>query len=107
MKTAKKMKLRKDDEVKVISGRERGKTGRILKVDAEKETVLIEGVNMVKKAMKKRKQQDKGGILEVESPIHISNVMYLTKSGKASKIGFRYDGDNKVRYAKKTGEALS
>ena len=101
-----KTKLKKNDVVKVISGKEKGKTGRILRVDRENGRVLIEGVNMVKKAMKKRKQQDQGGIAEIEAPIHISNVMLMTKNGKRTRGAYRFEGDNKVRYGKKSGEAL-
>lgn len=101
------MKLKKSDNVKVLAGKERGKTGQILKIDHKKERVIIQGVNMVKKTMRKRSQQDQGGISEIEAPIHVSNVAYLLKSGETTKIGLKFDEKgNKVRYAKKTGEII-
>ena len=79
-------KLRKNDMVTVISGRNRGKSGKILRILKGNQRVIIEGLNMVKKSMRRRKQEDKGGIASIESPIHISNVMPLTRSGKRSRI---------------------
>ncbi|HIV98448.1 MAG TPA: 50S ribosomal protein L24 [Candidatus Ornithospirochaeta avicola] len=99
------MRLKKNDTVKVIAGSEKGKSGKIVKVDLENERVYIQGVNMVKKTMKKKSAQDKGGIMEVEAPIHVSNVALLSKD-KVTKVGYKMDGGKKVRYAKKTGEVL-
>ena len=99
------MRLKKNDTVKVIAGSEKGKSGKIVKVDLENERVYIQGVNMVKKTMKKKSAQDKGGIMEVEAPIHVSNVALLNKD-KVTKVGYKMDGGKKVRYAKKTGEVL-
>ncbi len=100
------MRLKKNDNVVVISGKEKGKTGRILKIDHKKERVVVQGLNMVKKAMRKRSQQDKGGIIEIEAPIHVSNVALLSK-GERTKVGYKFNDKNeKVRYAKKTGEVL-
>jgi large subunit ribosomal protein L24 len=99
-------KLKKNDQVKVISGKEKGKTGRVLKIDRVKGRVLIEGVNLVKKAKKKRSQTDQGGIVEIEAPVHISNVMIVAKNGMPSRIGYRIDKGGKVRVAKKTGDVL-
>lgn len=101
-----KFKLRRDDQVKVISGKDKGKTGRVLRIDSEKDRVLVEGVNIVKKAMRKKNQQDRGGIIEIEAPIHVSNVMFVTKNGKATRLGASKEGDEKVRVAKKTGETV-
>ena len=101
------MKLKKNDNVKVLAGKDSGKTGRILKIDHEKERVIVQGVNLVKKTMRKKSQQDQGGIKEIEAPIHVSNVAFLLKNGQISKIGMKFDKDgNKVRYAKKTGEVI-
>ena len=101
------MKLKKNDNVKVLAGKDKGKTGRILKVDRENERVVIQSVNLVKKTMKKRNQQDQGGIKEIEAPIHISNVAYVLKNGETTRIGMKIDENGKkVRYAKKTGEVL-
>ena len=99
------MRLKKDDTVKIIAGKDKGRTGKIVKVDPVKERVIVQGANMVKKTMKKQNAQDKGGIVEVEAPIHVSNVALVSK-GSVSKIGYKMKNGKKVRYAKKTGEVL-
>lgn len=99
------MRLKKDDTVKIIAGKDKGRTGKIVKVDPVKERVIVQGANMVKKTMKKQNAQDKGGIVEVEAPIHVSNVALVSK-GSVSKIGYKMENGKKVRYAKKTGEVL-
>ncbi|MBQ7729681.1 MAG: 50S ribosomal protein L24 [Spirochaetales bacterium] len=102
------MRLKKNDTVKIIAGKDKGVTGKIIKVDTEKECVYVQGANMVSKTMKKRNQQDKGGITQIEAPIHVSNVaLVVSKNGETSKVGFKKDANgNKVRYAKKTGEVV-
>ena len=102
------MRLKKNDTVKIIAGKDKGVTGKIIKVDPEKEQVYVQGANMVSKAMKKRNQQDQGGIVKIEAPIHVSNVaLVVDKSGKTSRVGYKIDeSGKKVRYAKKTGEAI-
>ncbi|MGI6433396.1 MAG: 50S ribosomal protein L24 [Sphaerochaetaceae bacterium] len=101
------MKLKKNDNVKVLVGKDKGKSGRILKIDHEKQRVVVQGVNMVKKTMRRRSEQDQGGIKEIEAPIHVSNVAYVLKSGETSRLGAKFDQKgNKVRYAKKTGEVI-
>ncbi|MFQ3619837.1 MAG: 50S ribosomal protein L24 [Spirochaetales bacterium] len=99
-------RIKKNDEVKVISGRDKGKTGRIIRVDHEKESVIVEGVNLRKKAVKKRRQNEQGGIIEVEAPIHISNVMVLCKKCGPVRVGYKVENEKKVRYCKKCGEVL-
>jgi large subunit ribosomal protein L24 len=100
------MKLKKNDTVKVLAGKDKGYVGKIVKVDPNKDRVIVQGANMVKKTVKKRSPQDKGGIIDIEAPIHVSNVA-LVVDGKVSKIGYKFDDDGKkVRYAKKTGEVL-
>lgn len=99
------MRLKKDDTVKIIAGKDKGRTGKIVKVDPVNERVIVQGANMVKKTMKKQNAQDKGGIMEVEAPIHVSNVALVSK-GSVSKIGYKMENGKKVRYAKKTGEVL-
>ena len=106
METGMKTRLQRDDQVTVIAGKDKGKSGRVLRVDRKKARVLVEGVNIVKKAMRKKRENDRGGIIEIEAPIHISNVMLLTKSGKPSRIGYRVENGVKTRIAKKTGEQL-
>jgi large subunit ribosomal protein L24 len=96
-----KYKLKKGDQVKLIAGKDKGKTGTILKVDRENGRVLVEGLNIVKKTVKPRSQGEKGNIVEVEAAIHISNVMIICPKCGPSKIGIRKDGDNKVRFCKK------
>ncbi len=99
------MRLKKDDTVKIIAGKDKGKTGKIVKIDPKNERVYVQGANMVTKTIKKRSPQDKGGMMEVEAPIHVSNVALLSKE-KTSRIGYRFENGKKVRYAKKTGEVL-
>ena len=99
------MILKKDDTVKIIAGKDKGRTGKIVKVDPVNERVIVQGANMVKKTMKKQNAQDKGGIMEVEAPIHVSNVALVSK-GSVSKVGYKMENGKKVRYAKKTGEVL-
>ena len=101
-----KAKVKKNDQVKVVSGKDKGKTGRVMRVDMVNSRVLVEGINMVKKAVKRKSQQDRGGIIEVEAPVSISNVMVVTKDGRPTRVGFRVENGRRVRYAKKTGEEL-
>jgi large subunit ribosomal protein L24 len=106
-----KVKLKKDDTVKVIAGRDKGKTGRVLHVDRVLGKVLIEGVSMVKRHTRPNPaKQIKGGIAERESAIAISNVMIVTSGGVATRIGYRMEGTGtttrRVRVARKGGEIL-
>jgi large subunit ribosomal protein L24 len=102
-----KLKIRKDDSVKVIAGKDKGKTGRVLDIDAVRGRVLVEGVGMVKRHTRPNPQkQIKGGIAERESSIAISNVMVLTSGGVATRVGLRTEGNRTVRVAKKGGEVL-
>ena len=106
-----KTRLKKDDTVKVIAGRDKGKTGRVLHVDREAGKVLVEGVSMVKRHTRPNpSRQIKGGIAERESPIAISNLMILTSGGVATRIGYRMEttgtAARRVRIAKKGGEIL-
>lgn len=102
-----KVKIKKDDTVKVISGRDKGKTGRVLQVDRVKGRVLVEGVGMVKRHTRPNpSKQIKGGIAERESAIHISNVMIVTSGGVATRVGYKLDGARRVRVARKGGEIL-
>ena len=106
-----KSKVRKDDMVKVIAGRDKGKTGRVLSVDRENGKVVVEGISMVKRHTKPNPQrQIKGGIAERESTIHASNVMLLTSGGIATRVGFKVESaggkTRRIRIARKTGETL-
>ncbi len=98
-------KIKKGDMIKVLSGKERGKTGKVTEIDFKKERVYISGVNIVKKAVKQKNKQEKGGIIEIEAPLHISKVQLLSK-GMTSRIGFVFENGKKVRLARKTGEHL-
>ncbi len=106
-----KTKIRKDDVVKVISGRDRGKTGRVLSVNRTKGTAVVEGVMMVKRHTKPNpSQQIKGGIAEREGPIALSNIMVLASDGQPTRISYRLEGTGvsarRVRVARRTGEPL-
>jgi large subunit ribosomal protein L24 len=101
-----KFKLKKEDTVEIIAGKDKGKRGRILKILRDKDRVVVEGANIVKKAKKRRNQQDRGGIIEVEAALHISNVAVVCKKCGPTKIGYKIDGDNKTRVCRKCGEAL-
>jgi large subunit ribosomal protein L24 len=101
-----KFKLKKEDMVEVITGKDKGKRGQILKILRDKDRLVIEGINIVKKAKKRRNQQDRGGIVEIEAAIHSSNVMILCKKCGPTRIGFKQDGNAKVRVCRKCGEAL-
>lgn len=101
-----KLKIKKDDIVYVNAGEDRGKTGRVLKVLADKGRVIVEGVNIVTKATKPNAQHPQGGLVKMEAPINISNVN-IAVNGKPSRVGRRMGDNGKlVRYAKKTGEEI-
>jgi len=106
-----KIKIRREDTVKIIAGKDKGKTGRVLQVDRDHGKLLIEGVGMVKRHTRPNpSRQIKGGIAERESPIAISNVMLLTSGGVATRVGYRVEGtgasSRRVRYARKGGEIM-
>jgi|SRR5580704_6645607 large subunit ribosomal protein L24 len=106
-----KLKIKKDDTVKVITGKYKGKTGRVLDVIRETGRVLVEGVGMVKRHTRPNpSKQIKGGIAERESPIAVSNVMMVTSGGVATRVGYKVDGvgasARRVRIARKGGEIL-
>ena len=106
-----KVRIKKDDQVKVIAGRDKGKTGRVISVDRVNLKVLVEAVSMIKRHTRPNpSRQIKGGIAEKESPIAISNLMVLTSGGQATRVGYKVEGtglsERRVRIAKKTGEPL-
>lgn len=98
-------KIKKGDTVKVIAGKDKDKEGKVIAVDTNNHRVLVEGVNMVTKHTKPSAANQQGGIVETEAYIAVSNVMYLHK-GQPTRIGFKMDGDKKVRFAKKTGDVI-
>ncbi len=99
------MKIKVGDQVKVIAGKDIHKEGKVIAVDKKKNTVTVEGVNMITKHQKPSMANQAGGRIEVEGPVNISNVMLL-HNGQATRVGFKMDGDKKVRFAKKTGEVI-
>ena len=101
------IKIKRNDTVEVIAGKDKGKRGRVLRVIADKNRVLVEHVMIVKKHVKPNPQRNiKGGIAEQESPIHISNVMLVDGEGNKTRIGSRLDGDKKIRFSKASGNAI-
>ena len=99
------MKIKKGDLVKVIAGKDINNEGKVIAVNAKNNTLLVEGINMVTKHTKPSMANQQGGIVHQEAPIDVSNVMLL-HNGKATRVGFKMDGDKKVRFAKATGEVI-
>jgi large subunit ribosomal protein L24 len=103
---ATKLKVKKGDKVVVITGRDKGKSGEILKVLREENRVLVQGVNVVKRHQR-QSMGTQGGIVEKEAPIHVSNVAHVDpKTQKPTRVGFKMDGDKKVRVARRSGEII-
>ena len=107
------LKIRRDDTVRIIAGKDRGKTGRVLRVDPEKHKVFVEGANIIKRHIKPRtlrdtqRAQEMGGIVEMEGPIHVSNVMLIDPdSGEPTRIAIRREGGKRVRVAQKSGKEI-
>jgi large subunit ribosomal protein L24 len=100
-------KIKKGDRVVVLTGKDKGRQGNVLKVLPKDERVLVSGVNMVKRHTRPSQGDPQGGIKNKEATLHISNVSLLDpKSGEPTRVGFRIDGDKKVRVAKKSGEVI-
>lgn len=99
--------IKKDDNVVVIAGRDKGKKGKVLKVFPKEDRALVQGVNVIKRHQRQT-QKEQGGIISKESPIHLSNIAHVDpKSGTATRIGFKTLADgSKVRFAKKSGEVI-
>ena len=103
----KKIHIKKGDTVYVNAGNDKGKTGKVLSVDPAKDRAVVEGVNMVSKHTKPNSKQPQGGIFKKEAGIHISNLNLIDpQSGKPTRVGYRIEGDKKVRIAKKSGEEI-
>ena len=101
------MKIKKGDTVQIITGNDAGKTGRVIKVFLDKDRVVVEGANMVKKHARPTQDNPQGGIIEKEATIHISNVM-MVSGGKPTRVGYKILEDGrKVKYAKITGEIIN
>ena len=99
------MKIKKGDMVKVIAGKDKEKEGKVIAVNKKDNTLLVEGVNMITKHTKPSMANQQGGIVHQEGPIDASNVMLLHE-GKATRVGFKMEGDKKVRFAKSTGKVI-
>ncbi len=99
------LKIKKGDTVRVIAGKDKGKEGKVLHVDVKKNRVIVEGANMITKSMKPSAANQNGGIVSKEAPLDLSNVMVLV-DGQPTRVGFKVEGDKKVRYAKKTGKTI-
>jgi large subunit ribosomal protein L24 len=101
------IKIKRNDQVEVIAGKDKGKRGRVLRVLADKNRILVEGVMMVKKHVKPNPQRNiKGGIAEQEATLHLSNVMVVDAEGKKTRVGARVEGDKKVRVSKASGSVI-
>ncbi len=101
------MKLKKNDNVKVMTGRDSGKSGKILSINVEKGTVVVAGVNLYKKHRRPRRQGEKGEIVTVPRPLRASNVRLLCGNcGKAARSGSRMEGEKKIRYCKRCGSQI-
>jgi large subunit ribosomal protein L24 len=100
-------KIRKGDRVVVLTGKDKGRQGSVLRVWPKDERVLVEGLNIVHRHTKPSQGDPQGGIKNKEAPIHVSNVAIVDSKGKATRVGFRMDGDKKVRFAKTTGEVVN
>jgi large subunit ribosomal protein L24 len=106
-------RIRRDDTVKVIAGKDRGRTGRVLRVEPGRDRLYVEGLNIVKRHTRPRtlrdtqRAQEVGGIVEREGPIHISNVMLLDpESGRPTRVGIKREGGRRVRVAKRSGKEI-
>ena len=100
------MKYKVGDNVKIIAGDQKGSSGKIVKIYRAKNKALVEGINMVKKHNKPNANSPKGGIVEKEAPIHISNISHVTKDGNATRVGYKIEDGNKVRISTKTKETI-
>lgn len=101
------MFIKKNDKVKVIAGKDKGKEGEVLQVLARENRVIVKGVNVVKKHQKPSNANPNGGIVDAEAPIHVSNVMLIDPSNnEATRVGFKVEDGKKVRVSKKSGKTL-
>ena len=102
-----KLHIRKGDEVIILTGKDKGQKGKVLKVFVKEQRALVEGANMVSKSTKPSAKHPQGGIIKQEAPIHISNLSLIDpKSGKATRISIKHEGKNVIRIAKKSGEEI-
>jgi len=100
-------KIKKGDRVVVLTGKDKGRQGAVSKVFPKESRVLVSGLNMVQRHTRPSQGDPQGGIKNKEAPLHLSNVAIVDSKGKATRVGFRMDGDKKVRFAKTTGEVIA
>ena len=100
-------KIKKGDRVVLLAGKDKGQKGSVLKVLPKENRVLVEGINLVKRHTKATQQDPQGGIKTKEATVHVSNVALVDKNGNPTRVGFKVDGDKKVRVAKTTGEVIN
>jgi len=100
-------KIKKGDRVMVLTGKDKGRQGDVLKVLPKDDRVFVSGLNMVQRHTKASQADPQGGIKHKEASLHLSNVAIVDSKGKATRVGFRVDGDKKVRFAKTTGEVIN
>jgi large subunit ribosomal protein L24 len=100
-------KIKKGDRVMVMVGKDKGRTGNVVKVLPKEDRVYVSGLNLVKRHTRPSQADPQGGIKTKEASLHLSNVAYVDKAGRPSRVGFRIDGDKKVRFAKTTGEVIN
>ncbi len=100
-------KIKKGDRVVMLTGKDKGRQGQVLRVFPKDERVLVEGLNMVQRHTRASQTDPQGGIKNKEAPVHVSNVAIVDSQGKPTRVGFRMDGDKKVRFAKTTGEVIN
>ena len=99
-------KIKKGDRVVVLTGKDKGKPGTVTKVFPKEDRVLVQGINVVQRHTRPSQGDPQGGIKNKELPIHVSNVSLVDSKGKATRVGFRVEGDKKVRFAKTTGDVI-
>jgi len=100
-------KIKKGDRVVLLTGKDKGRQGTVLKVMPQDSRVVVQGLNMVQRHTKASQTDPNGGIKNKEAPVHVSNVAVVDSKGKPTRVGFRIDGDKKVRVAKTTGEVIN
>jgi len=100
-------KIKKGDRVVVLAGKDKGRQGQVLRVIPKDDRVLVAGVNMVKRHTRPSQGDPQGGIKNKEAPVHVSNVAIVDSKGNPTRVGFRIEGDKKVRFAKTTGEVIN
>ena len=100
-------KIKSGDRVVLLTGKDKGRQGKVTKVMPKTEKLIVEGLNMVKRHTKASQSDPQGGVKNKEAAVHVSNVAVLDSKGNPTRVGFRVDGDKKVRFAKTTGEVIN